>query len=144
MRTTKKGRLASLLVAATFTASGGIALAEHDDVIPAEMSHGETISALAHETESGPGKGAIISAAASVHGKAASEAAKQKHADEDTEIDSDSDTDTDTDEVRTTGRPGGAGATGPETAAAAKADGRAFGQATAEAARPATAGAKRR
>ena len=147
-------KLAGLLVAASLAASGAAALASEDD-IQADIdgadagavarAHGTTISELARETESGPGKGAIVSAAASAHGKATSEAAKSRGDDTDEDVDTDEgidaeDGDTgedgDTDEgTQATGKPADAGAQGAETAAAAKADGKAFGQATAEAAK---------
>ena len=142
-----KHRLAGIVVAASIAASGTAALANTDD-IQADLdgsdvevvarAHGSAISELARSTESGPGKGAIVSAAASAHGKATSEAAKQRHADEDADTDEDLDTDEDTGvaAVAEAGhKPADAGAKGAETAAAAKADGKAFGQAKAEAAK---------
>ena len=124
-----KRKLAGLIVAASFAATGTVALANADDVVPAERErHGDEISALAHETESGPGKGAIISEAASARGTSRSDEAKQRRSDED--VDTDEDTDT-----QASGRPADAGAMGLETAAAAKTDGKAFGLATAEAAK---------
>lgn len=69
-----KHRLAGVLVAASIAGSGTAALASSDD-LQADIdgsdagavarAHGTAISALARATESGPGKGAIVSAAAS-------------------------------------------------------------------------------
>lgn len=138
-----KHKVAGLLVAASLAGSGTIALANADD-LQADIdgsdagavarAHGAAISELARETESGPGKGAIVSAAASAHGNATSEAAKQRGDDEDSDTEEDSDTDEDSD-TQASGKPADAGATGQETAAAAKADGKSFGQASAGAAK---------
>jgi len=90
MQKTMKAKLVSLLVAASFAAPGALALAAGDD-IQADLDgndisvvargHGFTISELAQATPGGPEKGAIISAAAKLHGTAVSEAAKAKDKD---------------------------------------------------------------
>ena len=143
-----KHRVAGLVVAASFAATGTAALAQADD-IQADLdgsdqsaiarAHGTTISELATEMEGGPDKGTAISAAACGHGEAVSEAARSRGDDTDEDVDTDEDT-------QESGRPADPAARGlataaavradgPATATAARADGKAFGLAKAEAAK---------
>jgi len=155
-----KHRVAGLVVAASFAATGTAALAQADD-IQADLdgsdqsaiarAHGTTISELATEMEGGPDKGTAISAAARGHGEAVSEAARSRGDDTDEDVDTDEDLDTDEDfdtdeDTQESGRPADPAARGlataaavradgPATATAARADGKAFGLAKAEAAK---------
>jgi len=149
-----KHRVAGLVVAASFAATGTAALAQADD-IQADLdgsdqsaiarAHGTTISDLATEMEGGPDKGTAISAAARGHGEAVSEAARSRGDDTDEDVDTDEDFDTDED-TQESGRPADPAARGlataaavradgPATATAAQADGKAFGSTKAEAAK---------
>ena len=149
-----KHRVAGLVVAASFAATGTAALAQADD-IQADLdgsdqsaiarAHGTTISELATEMEGGPDKGTAISAAARGHGEAVSEAARSRGDDTDEDVDTDEDFDTDED-TQESGRPADPAARGlataaavradgPATATAAQADGKEFGLAKAEAAK---------
>jgi hypothetical protein len=65
---------AVVIVGAALAATGAAASTQHDpgDNDGKSKGQGDRISALARSTPGGPGKGAIISAAAKGHGKAVS------------------------------------------------------------------------